>query len=189
MYLTLACYFLQKAASHNKQRRRKSRKKAPSNCGNRKPKRRGAARLTRLQSLDHHAAAAGVLRRNAPNARPRHTKHGGAHSKRMRHNHRKRSNGSSADVHSRSRRSVSRPNYVEALVVADASMVAFHQEGDIETYLLTIMNMVSSLYKDPAIGNLVKVVVVRIVLVEEDEAHHDFNVTTDAKQSLHSFCR
>lgn len=32
------------------------------------------------------------------------------------------------------------------------------------------MNMVSSLYLDPTIGNFINVVVVRIILVEEDDA-------------------
>lgn len=90
---------------------------------------------------------------------------------------------------SRSKRSVSSPRHVEALVVADRSMVEFHQDGDVEMYLLTIMNMVSSLYKDPAIGNLIKVVVVRIVLLEEDESHPDFNVTHLAERNLQNFCR
>lgn len=73
--------------------------------------------------------------------------------------------------------------------MADSSMVAFHQDDYVETYLLTIMNMVSSLYKDPAIGNLIKVVVVRIVLLEEDESHPDFNVTHVAENNLQNFCR
>lgn len=89
----------------------------------------------------------------------------------------------------RGKRSISSPRHVEALIVADPSMVAFHQDGDVETYLLTIMNMVSSLYKDPAIGNLIKVVVVRIVLLEEDETQPDFNVTHLAENNLHNFCR
>lgn len=41
-----------------------------------------------------------------------------------------------------SKRSVSKPHYVEALVVADSTEIEFHEDGDIETYLLTIMNMV-----------------------------------------------
>lgn len=69
----------------------------------------------------------------------------------------------------RFKRSVSRARHVEALVVADTSMMAFHQDGDVETYLLTIMNMVSSLYLDPTIGNFINVVVVRIILMEEDD--------------------
>lgn len=92
-------------------------------------------------------------------------------------------------VQKRSKRSVSSPRHVEALVVADPSMVNFHQDGDVEMYLLTIMNMVSSLYKDPAIGNLIKVVVIRIVLLEEEETHPDFNVTHAAEGNLRNFCR
>lgn len=93
------------------------------------------------------------------------------------------------EAHKRSKRSVSSPRHVEALVVADPSMVDFHQDRDVETYLLTIMNMVSSLYKDPAIGNLIKVVVVRIVLLEEDNTSPDFNVTHAAEKNLMDFCR
>lgn len=68
-------------------------------------------------------------------------------------------------------------------------MVAFHQDEGVETYLLTIMNMVSSLYKDPAIGNLIKVVIVKIILLEEDESHPDFNITHIAESNLQNFCR
>lgn len=92
-------------------------------------------------------------------------------------------------AHNRSKRSISSPRHVEALVVADPSMVDFHQDRDVETYLLTIMNMVSSLYKDPAIGNLIKVVVVRIVLLEEEDASPDLNVTHAAEKNLMDFCR
>lgn len=92
-------------------------------------------------------------------------------------------------IHKRKKRSVSSPRHVEALVVADPSMVTFHQDGDVEMYLLTIMNMVSSLYKDPAIGNLIKVVVIRIVLLEEEESHPDFNITHAAEGNLRNFCR
>lgn len=44
--------------------------------------------------------------------------------------------------HSRKPRSVSRERYVETLLVADNTMTEFHEDGDVETYLLTIMNMV-----------------------------------------------
>lgn len=93
-------------------------------------------------------------------------------------------------VQKRNKRSISSPRHVEALLVADPTMVTFHNDGDnVETYLLTIMNIVSSLYKDPAIGNLIKVVVIRIVLLEEEEAHPDFNVTHAAEGNLRNFCR
>lgn len=44
----------------------------------------------------------------------------------------------------RSTRSVSKPRHVEVLLVADKSMTDFHNQGNLETYLLTIMNMVSA---------------------------------------------
>lgn len=84
------------------------------------------------------------------------------------------------------------PRHVEALVVADSSMMLFHEGGDVETYLLTIMNMVSSLYKDPTIGNFVQVVVVKIILQddeEEAEQSSGLNVTHVASSTLESFCR
>lgn len=68
-------------------------------------------------------------------------------------------------------------------------MMQFHEGGDVETYLLTIMNMVSSLYKDPTIGNSVHVVVVKIILLEEEDAYQDLNVTQAAVATLDSFCR
>lgn len=68
-------------------------------------------------------------------------------------------------------------------------MIAFYDADNVETYILTIMNMVSSLYKDPALGNHVQVVVVNIVLIEIDEAHPNLNITNDATRSLESFCK
>lgn len=69
-------------------------------------------------------------------------------------------------------------------------MVEFHEEADnVEMYLLTMMNMVSSLYKDPTIGNSIQVVVVRIMVLEEDNAYEDLNVTHAASSTLDSFCR
>lgn len=40
-------------------------------------------------------------------------------------------------------RSVSREKWVETLVVADAKMVEYHGQPQVESYVLTIMNMVS----------------------------------------------
>lgn len=45
-------------------------------------------------------------------------------------------------VNIRNKRSFSKPQYVETLLVADTTALEFHEDGDIETYLLTIMNMV-----------------------------------------------
>lgn len=76
----------------------------------------------------------------------------------------------------RSKRSISTPRHVEALVVADTTMMAFHQDVDVEIYLLTIMNMVSALYLDPTIGNFINIAVVKIVLMEEEDAEVSIRV-------------
>lgn len=47
------------------------------------------------------------------------------------------------DIPIRFKRSFSKKYFVEALVVADSGMVEFHQDGEIETYILTLMNIVS----------------------------------------------
>lgn len=41
-------------------------------------------------------------------------------------------------------RSVSKEKWVETLVVADTKMVEFHGQPHVESYVLTVMNMVSS---------------------------------------------
>ncbi|RVE40273.1 hypothetical protein evm_015077, partial [Chilo suppressalis] len=102
-------------------------------------------------------------------------------------NHRQHPN--SREAGRRSTRSVSKPRHVEVLLVADRSMTDFHDANNLETYLLTIMNMVSSLYMDPSIGNYIKVVVVKIIFVEEMGAAPDLEVTTNADTTLQSFCR
>lgn len=49
---------------------------------------------------------------------------------------------SAAPGRSLSRRSISRERWVETLVVADTKMVEYHGSENVESYILTIMNMV-----------------------------------------------
>ena len=63
----------------------------------------------------------------------------------------------------------SKENIVEALVVLDKRVVGIHGRDYVEPYTLTIMNIVSKLYEDPTLGNRVKVVVVRIIVLLEDQ--------------------
>lgn len=44
-----------------------------------------------------------------------------------------------------SRRSVSKERWVETLVVADSKMVEYHGSDHVESYILTIMSMVSTI--------------------------------------------
>ncbi|XP_016053234.1 PREDICTED: A disintegrin and metalloproteinase with thrombospondin motifs 7, partial [Miniopterus natalensis] len=85
------------------------------------------------------------------------------------------------------RRSVTTEKWVETLVVADSTMVKHHGQEHIERYVLTIMNMVASIYLDPNIGNPVYITVVRLILLEEEE--EEMNVTHHADRTLSTFCK
>uniref|UniRef100_A0A673TXT9 ADAM metallopeptidase with thrombospondin type 1 motif 7 n=1 Tax=Suricata suricatta TaxID=37032 RepID=A0A673TXT9_SURSU len=84
-------------------------------------------------------------------------------------------------------RSVSREKWVETLVVADTKMVEYHGQPQVESYVLTIMNMVAGLFHDPSIGNPIHVTVVRLVLLEDEE--EDLKITHHADNTLRSFCK
>ncbi|XP_008302852.1 A disintegrin and metalloproteinase with thrombospondin motifs 7 [Stegastes partitus] len=84
-------------------------------------------------------------------------------------------------------RSVSKEKWVETLVVADPKMVDYHGSKAVESYVLAVMNIVAGLYRDASIGNAVNIVVVRLILLEQDE--DDLKITHHADNSLNSFCK
>uniref|UniRef100_A0A4W3JXF6 ADAM metallopeptidase with thrombospondin type 1 motif 7 n=1 Tax=Callorhinchus milii TaxID=7868 RepID=A0A4W3JXF6_CALMI len=84
-------------------------------------------------------------------------------------------------------RSVSKEKWVETLVVADSKMVEHHGNESIEAYVLTVMNMVAGLFRDASIGNSINIVIVRLVLLEEDE--EDLKITHHADNTLMNFCK
>uniref|UniRef100_UPI00398E889F A disintegrin and metalloproteinase with thrombospondin motifs 8-like n=1 Tax=Pristiophorus japonicus TaxID=55135 RepID=UPI00398E889F len=85
----------------------------------------------------------------------------------------------------RAKRFVSEARYIETMLVADQTMLRFHGAG-LQHYLLTLLAVVSRLYKDPSIRNLVNVVVVKVLLVEgEGEGPA---VSTNAGLTLRNFC-
>uniref|UniRef100_A0A8C9WIA9 ADAM metallopeptidase with thrombospondin type 1 motif 18 n=1 Tax=Scleropages formosus TaxID=113540 RepID=A0A8C9WIA9_SCLFO len=76
---------------------------------------------------------------------------------------------------------------VETLVVADRKMLEKHGRENVTTYVLTVMNMVSSLFKDGTIGTDINIVVVSLLLLEEDPL--GLTINHHADQSLNSFCQ
>ncbi|XP_075831993.1 A disintegrin and metalloproteinase with thrombospondin motifs 12 isoform X2 [Microtus pennsylvanicus] len=86
-----------------------------------------------------------------------------------------------------SRRSISKDRWVETLVVADTKMVEYHGSENVESYILTIMNMVTGLFHNPSIGNAVHIVVVRLILLEEEE--QGLKIVHHAEKTLSSFCK
>ncbi|XP_038048629.1 A disintegrin and metalloproteinase with thrombospondin motifs 6-like isoform X1 [Patiria miniata] len=75
---------------------------------------------------------------------------------------------------------------VETLVVADKLMNSYHDDY-IESYLLTLMNIVADLYHDASVGNNINIVISRIILVLQDQK--DLALGHHADMSLQSFCQ
>ncbi|XP_063874225.1 A disintegrin and metalloproteinase with thrombospondin motifs 7-like isoform X1 [Scylla paramamosain] len=73
-------------------------------------------------------------------------------------------------------------------VVADKKMVDYYSNEDLTTYILTVMNMVSSVFHDASIGNAVNIYVVRIILLEDDQ-HEALEISHNADDTLRSFCQ
>uniref|UniRef100_A0A4W3HNI1 ADAM metallopeptidase with thrombospondin type 1 motif 16 n=1 Tax=Callorhinchus milii TaxID=7868 RepID=A0A4W3HNI1_CALMI len=76
---------------------------------------------------------------------------------------------------------------VETLVVVDKKMIQNHGNENITTYVLTILNMVSTLFKDGTIGGNINIVIVGIVLLEEDQP--GLLINHHADRTLNSFCQ
>ncbi|PNI79909.1 ADAMTS9 isoform 2 [Pan troglodytes] len=89
-------------------------------------------------------------------------------------------------THRRTKRFLSYPRFVEVLVVADNRMVSYHGEN-LQHYILTLMSIVASIYKDPSIGNLINIVIVNLIVIhnEQDGPSISFNAQT----TLKNFCQ
>ncbi|CAL8295596.1 unnamed protein product [Boreogadus saida] len=93
-----------------------------------------------------------------------------------------------ADTHgarSRRKRFLSYPRYVELMVTADAKMVRHHGRN-LEHYILTIMSVVAAVYRDPSVGNLINIVIVKLVIIHNEQEGP--TVSFNAAQTLHNFC-
>ncbi|XP_054453205.1 A disintegrin and metalloproteinase with thrombospondin motifs 8-like [Anoplopoma fimbria] len=85
----------------------------------------------------------------------------------------------------RRRRFVSAPRFIETLVVADSSMTHFYGD-EIKHYILTLMSMAAQLYKHPSIKNSVNMVVVKLLVVEDEEVGPE--VSSNGGVALRNFC-
>nr|XP_033789093.1 A disintegrin and metalloproteinase with thrombospondin motifs 12 isoform X2 [Geotrypetes seraphini] len=84
-------------------------------------------------------------------------------------------------------RSVSKERWVETLVVADSRMIEYHGTDNVESYIFTILNMVTGLFHDPSIGNAIHIMLVRLILLEEEE--QGLKIVHHADHTLASFCK
>ncbi|XP_072528272.1 A disintegrin and metalloproteinase with thrombospondin motifs 20 isoform X2 [Salminus brasiliensis] len=86
---------------------------------------------------------------------------------------------------SRRKRFLSYPRFVELMVTADAKMVRHHGHN-LEHYILTIMSVVAAVYKDPSVGNLINVMIVKLIIIHNEQEGP--NVNFYAATTLHNFC-
>uniref|UniRef100_A0AAQ4S610 ADAM metallopeptidase with thrombospondin type 1 motif, 9 n=1 Tax=Gasterosteus aculeatus aculeatus TaxID=481459 RepID=A0AAQ4S610_GASAC len=96
-------------------------------------------------------------------------------------------NDSSGDSgpHRRSKRFLSYPRFVEVMLVADSKMVE-HHGSNLQHYILTLMSIVSSIYKDPSVGNLINIVIVKLVIINHESDGPD--ISFNAQITLKNFC-
>ncbi|KAJ8377404.1 hypothetical protein AAFF_G00260640 [Aldrovandia affinis] len=95
--------------------------------------------------------------------------------------------GNSTEGRSRARRKrfLSYPRFVELMVTADAKM-ARHHGHNLEHYILTIMSVVAAIYRDPSVGNLINIVIVKLVIIHNEQEGPSINF--NAATTLHNFC-
>ncbi|XP_017289296.1 A disintegrin and metalloproteinase with thrombospondin motifs 8 [Kryptolebias marmoratus] len=93
--------------------------------------------------------------------------------------------GGDARREPRKRRFVSAPRFIETLVVADAAMTHFYGD-EIKHYILTLMSMAAQLYKHPSIKNSVNMVVVKMLVVEDEQVGPE--VSSNGGVALRNFC-
>ncbi|XP_028666607.2 A disintegrin and metalloproteinase with thrombospondin motifs 20-like isoform X1 [Erpetoichthys calabaricus] len=85
----------------------------------------------------------------------------------------------------RQKRFLSYPRFVEVMVTADTKMVRHHGHN-LEHYILTLMSVVAAIYKDPSVGNLINIMVVKLIVVHHEQDGPSINV--NAATTLHNFC-
>ncbi|XP_063528717.1 A disintegrin and metalloproteinase with thrombospondin motifs 20 isoform X6 [Pongo pygmaeus] len=90
-----------------------------------------------------------------------------------------------SQLHSRKKRLVSYPRYIEIMVTADAKVVSAHG-SNLQNYILTLMSIVATIYKDPSIGNFIHIVVVKLVMIHHEEEGPVINF--DGATTLKNFC-
>eukprot|EP00794_Sanderia_malayensis_P012673 gene12673-13974_t len=60
-------------------------------------------------------------------------------------------------------------HWIEALIIADESIVGFHGKHKVEKYLLILSNMISHIMKDPSIGVRLNFVLTRLVILQKKD--------------------
>ncbi|KAM9487904.1 A disintegrin and metalloproteinase with thrombospondin motifs 16 isoform 2-T2 [Clarias gariepinus] len=76
---------------------------------------------------------------------------------------------------------------LETLVVVDQKMMENHRQENVTTFVLTVLNMVSTLFKDRTIGGDINVVIVGLILLSGEQ--DGLVINHHADHTLSSFCQ
>jgi len=87
----------------------------------------------------------------------------------------------------RQRRSLGTEVTVQLLVVVDKEMISFHGNQSVEEYVLTVMNMVADLFRDPSIGTKINIEVCKLMLLYD--MPKGLSITHHGDRTLGSFCK
>ncbi|KAA0724763.1 A disintegrin and metalloproteinase with thrombospondin motifs 20 [Triplophysa tibetana] len=71
------------------------------------------------------------------------------------------------------------------MVTADVKMVRHHGRN-LEHYILTIMSVVAAIYRDPSVGNLINIMIVKLIVIHDEQEGPNINFY--ATSTLHNFC-
>ncbi|XP_078594813.1 A disintegrin and metalloproteinase with thrombospondin motifs 9-like isoform X2 [Branchiostoma floridae x Branchiostoma japonicum] len=89
------------------------------------------------------------------------------------------------ELHRRRKRFLSYPRHVEVMVVADHKMAKYHGSG-LRHYILALMSIVASIYRDPSINNFVNIIVVKLVII--NNVQEGPSISANAAATLQNFC-
>ncbi|XP_060695933.1 A disintegrin and metalloproteinase with thrombospondin motifs 20-like isoform X1 [Hemiscyllium ocellatum] len=93
--------------------------------------------------------------------------------------------GNATQQHSRQKRFLSYPRFVEIMVTADNKM-AQHHGRNLQHYILTLMSIVAAIYRDPSVGNLINIVIVKLNVIHNEQEGP--SISFNAATTLHNFC-
>ncbi|XP_069759188.1 A disintegrin and metalloproteinase with thrombospondin motifs 20-like isoform X2 [Narcine bancroftii] len=93
--------------------------------------------------------------------------------------------GNKTHQHSRQKRFLSYPRFVEVMVTADNKM-AHHHGRNLQHYVLTLMSIVATIYRDSSIGNLINIVIVKLIVINNEQEGP--SISFNAATTLHNFC-
>ncbi|KAG8273250.1 hypothetical protein J6590_025686 [Homalodisca vitripennis] len=91
-------------------------------------------------------------------------------------------------VRKRSEAGVTVQRWYELMIATDKKFLTFHKDIDVEEYVICIMNMVADYYHDKSVGNLIDIVIVRIIYLEKQEEEIDLETSNSGESTLDSFC-